>query len=258
MSASARLEIEAVPLESILDLREDYRREMACQIAHDSWHERGFTASYLLHLDGEVVGYGSVGSGPRDRKDTIKEFHLLPRFRGSALRLFRALIATSAATRVEAQTSDRLLLLMLLDCATEVTSPTILFADGLTTNHVIPGTVFRPLEAAERAGVFAHEHEPVGEYCLEREGEVAATGGLAFHYNPPYGDLYMEVAAPHRRKGLGSYLIQELKRVCYGMGRIPAARCGGENLPSRLTLQRAGMFPCARIVHGTWSQRMDD
>lgn len=251
MSASPRIEVEAVPLESILGLREEYRREMGCQIVHDSWHERGFTTSYLLHLDGAVVGYGSVGGGPREWKDTIKEFHLLPRFRGSALQLFRTLIATSSATRVEAQTNDRLLLLMLLDCATEVTSPTILFADGVTTNHALPGTVFRPLDPAERADVFAHEHEPVGEYCLDREGEVAATGGLALHYNPPYGDLYMEVAGAHRRQGLGSYLIQELKRVCYGIGRIPAARCGAENLPSRLTLQRAGMFPCARIVQGT-------
>jgi GNAT superfamily N-acetyltransferase len=39
---------------------------------------------------------------------------------------------------------------------------------------------------------------------------------LFFHYNPPYGDVYMEVAEPFRRRGLGAYLVQELKRIVRG------------------------------------------
>lgn len=58
----------------------------------------------------------------------------------------------------------------------------------------------------------------------------------------------MEVAEPFRRKGYGSYLVQELKRVCRGTGHIPAARCGTGNSASQRALQRAGMLPCARIV----------
>lgn len=77
-----------------------------------------------------------------------------------------------------------------------------------------------------------------------------ATGGLLYHYNPPYGDIYMEVAEPFRLRGLGSYLVQELKRVCREGGHVPAVRCGTDNAGSRLTLQRAGMSPCGRIVSG--------
>jgi GNAT superfamily N-acetyltransferase len=250
-----RIEIAAVPLEEIADMREEYRREMACQIVHNSWHARGFTTSYLLRLDGEVAGYGSVGGAPRDPKDTLKEFYLHPRFRGSALAIFRELIDASGARMIEAQTNDALLLLMLLDCTVEVSSPTILFADGLTTRLDAAGSVFRRLSDAEREGAFPHTHEDAGEYGLVREGEIVATGGLTFHYNPPYADLYMEVAAPHQRNGFGSYLVQELKRVCYELGCIPAARCGDGNAASRLTLQRAGMFPCGRIVQGVIAPR---
>ena len=245
-----RIEVAAVPLGDIADMREEYRREMACQIVHDSWHSRGFTTSYLLRLDGQVAGYGSVGGAPRDPRDTLKEFYIFPRFRGSAPPIFRELIATSGARTVEAQTNDPLLLLMLLDCAMEVTSPTILFADGLTTQLSSRGAVFRRLTDAEREGAFPHTHEDVGEYGLVHDGAVVATGGLAFHYNPPYGDLYMEVAAPYRRRGFGSYLVQELKRVGYALGCIPAARCSEANAASRRTLERAGMLPCGRIVRG--------
>jgi GNAT superfamily N-acetyltransferase len=249
-STSARVEAVEVPLDAIVAMREEYRREMACQIVHDSWHARGFTTSYQLLVDGEVAGYGAVGGAPRDPRDTVKEFYLLPRFGGAAQVLFGALIARSGARTIEAQTNDRLLLLMLLDSVAEVSSRTILFADGLTTEHAPPGAAFRRLTEAEREGAFAHTHEPVGEYGIECEGVIAATGGLTFYYNPPFADLYMEVAAPHRRRGFGSYLLQELKRVCYAMGYIPAARCHESNVASRRTLERAGMFPCARIVQG--------
>lgn len=239
-----------MPLDAILELRAEYRRELACQIVHDSWHERGFTTAYLLRLDGRTVGYGSVGRAPRDAEDTVKEFFLVQDARGSALPLFRELVAASGARRVEAQTNDALLFLMLLDCADGISSSTILFADGLTTQHAPPGASFRPLTAAEREAVRPHAREGGGEYGVEAGGVVVATGGLAFHYNPPYVDLYMEVAPEHRRRGIGSYLVQELKRVAYALDRVPGARCAESNVASRRTLERAGMFPCARIVEG--------
>ena len=92
--------------------------------------------------------------------------------------------------------------------------------------------------------------EPVGEWLIEVDGGIVATGGVATHYNPPYGDLFMEVDEPHRRRGYGSYLIQELKRVAYEMGKVPAARCNVANAASRATLQKAGMLPCARLLSG--------
>jgi GNAT superfamily N-acetyltransferase len=247
----AAIDVAEVPLELISGMRDEYRCAMNCQIVHDSWHSRGFTRSYALRVGSEIVGYGSVGGAPRDTKDTVKELYVRPPFRGNALPLFRELVRVSGAQRIEAQTNDVLLLLMLLDCGAEIASETILFADGSTTALTAPEAAakVRATTDADRARVFRHTREPVGEWVLDVSGELVATGGLAFHYNPPYGDIYMEVAASHQRRGFGSYLVQELKRACYEMGCVPAARCHQDNVASRLTLQRAGMFPCARIVH---------
>ena len=88
---------------------------------------------------------------------------------------------------------------------------------------------------------------------MEAEGRIVATGGILFHYNRPYGDIYMEVEEPFRRRGLGCYLVQELKRVCYEQGSVPAARCGLANIPSRKTLQKAGFIPCGHILNGSVS-----
>ena len=60
----------------------------------------------------------------------------------------------------------------------------------------------------------------------------------------------MDVAEPFRRRGFGSFLVQELKRVCYEGGHVPAARCGVDNVASRRTLQKAGFVPCGHILQG--------
>jgi GNAT superfamily N-acetyltransferase len=250
VSAPPTLDVERVSLRAILGMREEYRRELNCQIVHDSWHERGFTQSYVLRVHGEVVGYAAVGGAPGDTRDIVKEFYVRVPYRGAALPLFGQLVAVSSARRVEAQTNDTLLLLMLYDCAMDISSDTILFADRLTTTLPPPGVTLRRLSDADRGGVFTHTVEPVGDWGLELAGAIVATGGLLYHYNPRYGDIYMEVAPDFRRRGFGSYLVQELKRECYELGCTPGARCGEDNVGSRRTLQRAGMFPCARVLRG--------
>jgi GNAT superfamily N-acetyltransferase len=93
-----------------------------------------------------------------------------------------------------------------------------------------------------------------GEWALEVAGIAVGKGGLLVHYNPPYGDIYMEVDEPHRRREYGGHLVQELKRLCRELGAVPGARCDPTNAASRRTLQRAGLVPYAHILTGSFSQ----
>ena len=95
------------------------------------------------------------------------------------------------------------------------------------------------------------KRQPEGDWMLlEVSGEVAATGGILYHYNRPYGDIWMEVAEPFRGRGFGTYLVQELKRICREGGSVPCARCNTGNVASRKTLQKAGFVPCAHMLCG--------
>lgn len=244
------IEVSRVTFDEVLPLRDVYRREMNCQIVHDSLHGRGYGEHYLIRAGGRVAGYGFVMGYRGEPRDMVREFFVLPAHRGSALPFFRELVRASGARRVMTQTNDVLLALMTYDCATAITSETVLFHDVLATNLTAPGVIFRAATAADEATIFDHKVEPVGDWVLELGGAVVATGGFLTHYNPPYGDLYMEVDERFRRRGFGSYLIQEVKRVCYEAGRVPAARCEVGNVASRATLQKAGLFPCARLLSG--------
>jgi GNAT superfamily N-acetyltransferase len=247
---SLPIEVASAELQTLLEWRERYRREMNCQIVHDSWHARGFTQLYALSLAGRPVGYGAITGDRPGPMDIVKEFYVEPAHRAAALDLLQAFLAATGARWIEAQTNDPLLSFLLYDSAVELASSTILFADALTTALEAPGALVRRLSTAEREQAFRHSTEPVGDWGIEAGGEVVATGGFFLHYNPPYADLYMEVAPQERQRGYGSYLIQELKRECYGAGYVPAARCNVDNVASRRTLQRAGLLPCGWIVRG--------
>lgn len=229
-------------------LRGLYRQEANCQIIHDSILSRGMADPYLIFADGRIAGYGAV----RNKHDVgrLMEFYTLPALRSMAQRMFRELLDVSQATSIEAQTNIPWMLTMLYDCATEITVENILFYDAFTTNLACPTGLFRRSTPQDAASLFPHRDEPIGDWVVEANGKVVATGGFLCHYNPPYGDIYMEVEESQRRQGFGSYLVQELKKVCYEAGKKPAARCNPANLGSRSTLQKAGLLPCGRLLSG--------
>jgi GNAT superfamily N-acetyltransferase len=232
-------------------MRELYRAEANCQIIHDSIIRRELADPYLILKDGSVAGYGAVWN--KHYVGQLMEFYLLPYYRGAAQPLFRALLDESQATHIEAQTNMPMMLTMLYDCAVNITVENILFEDTQTTNLICPGALFRRPAVGE-----PYKREPTGDWVLEADGAVVANGGFLCHYNPPYGDIYMGVGEPYRGKGYGSYLVQELKRVCYEAGRRPAARCDPGNVASRRTLQKAGLLPCGRLLTGDVSPASRD
>jgi GNAT superfamily N-acetyltransferase len=253
----AGMEISAKPVrvQAILPWRELYRQEMDCQIVHDSLHSReGWTQPYLLTPGGTVAGYGSIlVGGPWTGKRTAFEFYVVPEQRSRVFDLFRSFLTTSGATTIQAQTNDALLSVMLHTWGCSITSEKIVFEDKLTAVHAPVGVTFRRVNRDDAARTVKNLREPDGEWALEVDGAIVATGGILFHYNRPYADIYMEVAEPFRRRGLGSYLVQELKKVCYELGSVPCARCDTTNIASRKTLQKAGFVPCAHILSGTVS-----
>jgi GNAT superfamily N-acetyltransferase len=199
-----------------------------------------------------VAGFGSVAiGGPWKDKPTIFEFYVLPEHRSRAFDMFQAFLETSAARFFEVQSNDTLLAVMLHTYGAGIASEKIVFRDNLTTHHPANDAVLRRVTPELEIQICLEQRQGGGEWLLEVDGDVAAKGGILFHYNRPYGDIYMEVNEPFRRRGLGCLLVQELKRACYELGAIPCARCNPTNVASRRTLQRAGFAPFAHILNAS-------
>lgn len=242
-------------VEEIQPWRDLYRHEMPGQIIHDSIDSRqGWTQPYFLRIDDTTVGYGSVAvAGPWKDKPTIFQFYVLPDRRTRVFDLFEAFRAASGAVAIETQSDETLLTVMLHTFATSIESESILFHDTLTTHHPLNGAVFRRSTPEDAVRFAPDRPDATGAWVLEHDGSIVATGGVLFHYNRPYGDIYMETAEPFRRRGFGCLIVQELKRITWEQGSMPGARCNRTNVASRKTLQKAGFAPFGHILVGSLS-----
>jgi GNAT superfamily N-acetyltransferase len=243
------LGIEKTELQAILHLRNLFLQECDFQVRYNACHERGWTDSYIIKVDGITVGYGAVkGKDELSDRDAIFEFYIMPAWRKDSSKIFHGLITASKVSYIECQSNDLLLSQMLYEFSSNICSDTILFKTGPPTDLSFLGAIFREWHEGDK--LFEHKAEPEGSHVIEFKGEIVATGGFLLHYNKPFADLYMEVRTDMRRKGFGSLLIQEVKKACYQAGRVPAARCGIGNKASKATLLKGGLSVAGYMLTG--------
>jgi len=245
--------------EDVLPMRTRHREEMNCQIVHDSIHKRpGWTLTYRLDVNATTAGYGTVAvAGPWKEQPTLLEFYVLPEHRRLAFGLFEMLLAVSNPERFEIQSNDVLSFIMAHTYGRHIVSEKIVFCDGGNTSHPSQGAVLVRITPEAESRQCLEERAGSSDWRLELDGTSVGRGGLAFHYNRPYADVYMEIDEPYRRRGFAAYLVQELKRECYAMGAVPAARSSPANAASYRTLQSAGFTPFAHILIGSFCVKHD-
>lgn len=240
------IKVSKCSLETIQPLRALFLHESNFQFVCNKCHDFGWADTYLFTAEGIEIGYGSVwGTDRREDRDTIFEFYLLPPYRGSAHLAFPLFHAASGATLIECQTNDPLLTSLLYGFSSNIQAEAILFEEDYTSTLTLPGVTFRKREETDVMG------DDDSTYILERNGVIVASGGFVWSYNMPYIDIYMQVKEPFRQQGLGSLLVQELKKEAYLLKRVPAARCNISNHRSKATLLKAGFKVCGYRVKGT-------
>jgi GNAT superfamily N-acetyltransferase len=245
------IRVERVSTGEVLTMRDEYRQEMDCQIVGDSLHGRGWSQSFMLRIGEATAGYGAVlTEGPWRGSRTLFEFYLRLPYRDRLFEAFENLLADCRADTIQAQTNDPLLSVLMLRYAEAVRSEKILFRDLRTTHLSLPSVHLRPVETTDVHDLERLGLDPTSNWLVTWQRQIAGAGGILFHYNRPYGDIHMHVVESFRRRGVGSFLVQELKRICREQCGVPAARCDPANVASCRTLQKAGFIPCGHWLTG--------
>jgi len=239
------LQIVKTHSEDIKDFRRLFLHENNFQFVCDKCHYYGWADAYIF-ISGDIkIGYGAVwGTDKREVRDTIFEFYVLPPYRKYNSSIFHQFISASKTTIIECQSNDLLLTGMLYEFAKNVYAEAILFDDHVQTNMQITGVQFG------RKNSEGNNSADVDGYFLKQHSDIVANGGFMLNYNFPYADIYMDVKENCRQQGLGSLMVQELKKEIYRMGRVPAARCNISNNASKATLIKAGLTPCGFRIKG--------
>lgn len=220
--------------EAVKPLRELFLHEGNFQFIYNKCHDYGWADTWIFTADGIQVGYGAVwGQSKREDRDAVFEFFIIQSFRKFSDIIFTEFSSVSGALYVECQSNDILLSSMLYQYTQKINAEAILFRDHVQTEIIVKNAVFRKRNKDDNIDADS------GEYVLELDGQLAGSGGLMLNYNKPYADIYMSIQENFRRKGLGSLIVQELKKEAYLMGRVPAARCNINNMASKATLMKA-------------------
>lgn len=242
------MKIEYIPAneEEIKNFRQLFLAEFNNQFVHDKCHYYGWSTNYLLKMDNMPVGYcSSWGMNERNIHDTIFEMYVLPSYRNYVDKLAESILQIPGVHYIQCQSNDPFLAEIFFQYAGNIQAESILFQEYYQTHISEPGAVFRKRKDTDKK-----ERDDDGPYVLEIAGEIVAHGGLLMNYNFPYADIYMHVFERHRRKGYGALIVQELKKLAYESGRVPAARCNKDNIASKHTLMNAGLKPCGFIFTG--------
>lgn len=232
--------IQPVAYPAIAPLREQYRHEAGCQIVRDSILRRGLASPYLLREGEKTVGY--VGVWTEHFPGRLMEFCVRPEYRAESDVWFTRALSMADVTEAEAQSNIPLQHRMVMEHTTDHAVENLLFGEGAS-------------DLVARADLDVRRRRPTddgpeGEYVVVSGGVVVGAGGILTHYNLPYADLYFEVAPDARGRGVGTFLVGELRRICRAQGLIPAARCDPDNEASRRTLVRGGLVAVGEIVVG--------
>ena len=232
------MQVKKTEFSEIAALRDLFRAEAGCQIVRDSILPRGLADPFVVLEDSLTLGYAGVWN--RHFPGRLMEFFVVPDHRDRASECFAAVLGATATTACEAQTNLALQHRLVLEHVTTPVVENLLFGEGGGPPASRPDLSFRPRRPSDVG--------PEGEWVVESSGAVVGAGGLLHHYNPPYADLFMEVVPEERGRGLGSFLVQELRRVCREAGGVPAARCDPTNEASRRTLLRGGLVHIGELV----------
>jgi len=238
------IKIVSTNVAQVQPLRDLFLHENKFQFIYNKCHLYGWADVYACIIDNVIIGYGAVwGKDKREDRDTIFEFYIIEAFRKFINQVFEKFMLACRATFIECQSNDALLFSLLCEYTKNINAEAILFEDNFQTNFSDPQLSF---EKQEMQG----GHPDDRPYILKLHDETVATGGLMLNYNIPYADIYYEVNENYRRKGFGSFMLQELKKEAYKMQRVPAARCNIKNKISKAALLKAGFKSCGFILTG--------
>ncbi len=212
---------------------------------------------YAIAMADQPIGYACI-----DHAKCLWQFHLVRHATPQGPEIFAQLIGEGLMTAAVISTRDPLSIALCSEFQQRVWCQAYLFEDGWRTCEPLPDytsvtlRLAQPGEAARLAdlcGDFLEAYEP---YILNQRLYIleAAIGFLGIGLadpvliHPPYTCIGMFVHPDHRQRGVGAYLIQQLKARVYALGYIPIAGCGYNNVASRKTLERGGMITRDRLL----------
>ncbi len=213
--------------------------------------------SFLISHEGNVMGYAVENEG------SVIEFYLDPQKGALRAEAFKEFLKHSGSTWARCKTFDIQMMEAAESLPARKQTGGILFrkfvASKVPHDPLIvatPGTLGDMDEILAMHDGFFDSREEIQSYLNEaglmvfrNAGEVVGCGILKrIIASRNDFDIGMVVSPEHRRKGLGSYIVERIKDHCLQLGYNPVCGCHADNIASRHALEKAGFIASHSIL----------
>ncbi|HVB20983.1 MAG TPA: GNAT family N-acetyltransferase [Ktedonobacteraceae bacterium] len=257
--------------DAIEHLRDDYLRSLVAPM--DGMWEGAIIAhaTFWEIQDGEqCAGYFCTGSDNELLRVQLFENYLV-----QAQEIFRWIVSTQGIQYAITSTIEPPYFSLCLDLQVGITLHSYLFRDNtrIELSSGLSNSVFRLAEKKELDDIvrfYQANTEGSGEWVeaflrkridlaelfvlYDRQILVATGECIPSQKQTPYADLGMVVAQSHRARGLGSFMLTQLKRHCYETGWKPICACAADNHASKKAIEKAGFASEHRMVKVVFSK----
>lgn len=241
---------------------EDIRPEVvghlaALPAAIDSYVEDLVLAStpYRLEIDGADAGFAAVHDG-----GFVTQFALGDAHKRHGEAMFDRLRHETGARAALVPSCDAVFLAHALVGHRRITVQACLFAAlGGPSSRQDRGVRLRPATPDDAETIRRHSGElfaPIERRIADGEVSVTIHDGTAVGFGlivrgsllPGTASIGLHTVEEWRGRGLGAATAALLVAECRRLGLRAVAGCARDNVASRRTLERAGMFPSARLL----------
>lgn len=250
----------------IQDISDDYLRTLTAPM-DGMWVSAIIPAAtfWEIQADGQRAGYFCL-----DADHCLVRFHLWENYQYRAREIFQWIISMHTIQQAIASTIEPLYFSLCLDFQHHMIPHTYLFHDTdalLPLNTGIEDVAFRKAAKGDLDdivrfyqantegpdewihGFLRRRLERDELFVLSDQQNLVATGEcILSQQQTPYADLGMVVAQAYRSRGLGSFMLTQLKKYCYETGLKPICSCEVTNLASKKAIEKAGFISVQRIM----------
>ena len=192
------------------------------------------------------------------QKETLWFFYVKPAWLKRSQAIFAEVIESKGIKNVFFQTSDPLLVSLVMDWEFEKRKSAYFFSDAshIPRPELDYATVTFEKATAEDLeyiqketnNFFSPDDINNGTIFMLRSGDdlLGCGIGVPGKYFTDYVSIGMVTCKAHRRKGVGKFILWSLKEWCYELGLKPIAGCWYYNTLSKKSLEGVGLMSHAR------------
>lgn len=261
------IEIKKVSTEIKSKLQNDYIETLITPI--DGYWQNvkiGDSECYEIIYDDKIIGHFSV-----DSQKTLVQFYVSKEYYQYKEIVFKHIIASDMVEKAAVSTLESEFIALCLDYQKSIYVDSYLFIDNEKIKNELD--IFRNISFTFRlaqksdidtiknkcdSAFEGYYEDLIGNdqlFVLYDGVDLLGIGEFRTSktHGGQYGDIGMCVAESYWRKGIGTYIVDQLKDHCYSKGVIPMAACDVQNIASRKTLEKSGLITNHRIIYVTFN-----